>query len=98
VREGFCSVLFHYTDPNQELVTRILYRLRLTSEQRPFDSVSLNYMIPLLCIVLQQHGVGRAVEDEADEQVTLALETLSFHADTCTYNLIEVKNSQLTVI
>ena len=68
-----------------DLVTRTLYRLRLTSEQRPFDTVSLNYMIPLICIVLQQHGVGQTGGDEADEQVTLALETLSFHTDICEY-------------
>ena len=66
-----------------DLVTRTLYRLRLTSEQRPFDSVSLNYMIPLMCIVLRKHGVGETGGDEADEQVTLALETLSFHTDIC---------------
>ena len=66
-----------------DLVTRTLYRLRLSSEQRPFDSVSLNYMVPLICIVLQQRGIGQNGEDEGDEQVTLALETLSFHADTC---------------
>ena len=65
------------------LVTRTLYRLRLTSEQRPFDSVSLNYMIPLICIVLRKHGVGQTDVDEADEQVTLALETLSFHTEIC---------------
>ncbi|MCJ1477873.1 translational activator of GCN4 [Lambiella insularis] len=71
---------FHQ-EPLGDLVTRILYRLRLTSEQRSFDSVSLNYIIPLICIVLQQHGVGQAEEDEADEQVTLALETLASHTE-----------------
>ncbi|MCJ1321233.1 translational activator of GCN4 [Xylographa vitiligo] len=69
-------------EPLGDLVTRTLYRLRLSSEQRPFDSVSLNYMIPLICIVLQQRGIGQNGEDEGDEQVTLALETLSFHTDT----------------
>jgi hypothetical protein len=66
-----------------DLVTRTLYRLKFTSEQRPFDSVSLSYMIPLLCLILRQHGIEQAGEDEADEQVTLALEILSCHADTC---------------
>ncbi|MCJ1397879.1 translational activator of GCN4 [Xylographa trunciseda] len=69
-------------EPLGDLVTRTLYRLRLSSEQRPFDSVSLNYMAPLICVVLQQRGIGQAGEDERDEQVTLALETLSFHTDT----------------
>ena len=68
-------------EPIGDLVTRTLYRIRLTSEGRPFDSVSLNYMLPLICIILQQHGAGQTGEDEADEQVTLALEALSFHTD-----------------
>ena len=66
-----------------ELVTRTLYRLRLAGEQRPFDSVSLNYMLPLVFIVLRQKGVGHDDSDSADEQVTLALEFLSFHTDIC---------------
>lgn len=66
-----------------DLVTRILYRLRLTGEQRPFDSVSLIFILPLICTVLQQRGVGQTNEDEADEQVTLALDFLSFHTDAC---------------
>ena len=66
-----------------DTVIRILYRLRLTGEQRPFDSVSLNYIFPLICLVLQKHGVGQSHDDEADEQVTLALEFLSFHTDAC---------------
>ncbi|MCJ1310876.1 hypothetical protein MMC25_004544 [Agyrium rufum] len=62
-------------------VTRILYRLRLAGEQRPFDAVSLSYMLPLLFVTLRKKGVGHTNPDEADEQVTLALEFLSFHAD-----------------
>ena len=77
-----------------DLVTRTLYRLRLSSEQRPFDSVSLNYMIPLICIVLQQRGIGQNGEDEGDEQVTLALETLSFHTDTCEYCTLYLESTR----
>lgn len=51
------------------------------SEQRPFDSVSLNYIVPLISIVLKQNGVGSSDADKSDEQVTLALEFLSFHTD-----------------
>ena len=63
-------------------MTRLLYRLRLAGEQIPFDTVSLVYIIPLLAVVLDQVGVG-VKEDSADEQVTLALEFLALHADSC---------------
>ena len=69
-------------EPLGDLVTRVLYRLRITSEQRSYDSVSLSYMLPLVSIVLQQHGIGHLGNEEADEQVTLALEFLSLHANS----------------
>jgi hypothetical protein len=68
-------------EPLEDLVTRTLYRLRLAGEQRPFDSVSLNYMIPLICVILQKQGAGQIDADGADEQITLALEFLSYHTD-----------------
>ena len=70
-------------EPLGDLVTRLLYRVRFTSEQHPFDSISLIYMLPLIFAVLQQGGIARTTVDEADEQVTLALEILSFHTDAC---------------
>ena len=72
-------------EPLGDLVTRLLYRLRFASEQRPFDSISLIYVLPLLFVVLQQSGVARPSGDEADEQITLALEILSFHTDACKF-------------
>ena len=72
-------------EPLGDLVTRLLYRLRFASEQRRFDSISLIYLLPLIFAVLQQGGVARSAEDEADEQVTLALEILSFHTDACEF-------------
>ena len=68
-------------EPLGDLVTRLLYRLRSTSEQRAFDSISLIYLLPLVFAVLRQSGIGKAEADEADEQVTLALEILSYHTD-----------------
>ncbi|KAF2747097.1 ARM repeat-containing protein [Sporormia fimetaria CBS 119925] len=67
-----------------ELVTRVLYRLRLMSEQRPLDVVSQAYCFPLIFLVLEKGGIGRSDADEADEQLILALEYLSFHAESCT--------------
>ena len=66
-----------------DLVTRILYRLRFSSEQRPFDSVSLAYIMPLVFSVLNNQGLGLSAADDVDEQLTLAFEFISFHIDNC---------------
>lgn len=68
-------------EPLGSLITRVLYRLRFSGEQRPFDTVSLNYILPLVFLVLRKGGFGDS--DDADAQVVLALEFLSFHTDAC---------------
>ncbi|KHN96161.1 50S ribosomal protein L19e [Metarhizium album ARSEF 1941] len=62
----------------EDLVTRVLYRLRFAGEQRPFDSVSLMYILPLMLDVLQRGGVGEDGDDR-DAQLVLTVEFLSFH-------------------
>lgn len=52
-------------------------------EQRPFDTVSLMYLLPLAMTVLRANGIGRTEPDEVDEQITLALEFFSLHTDSC---------------
>ncbi|KAF2839489.1 translational activator [Patellaria atrata CBS 101060] len=69
-------------EPLGDLVTRVLYRMRFMGEQRPFDNASLIYMLPLVCLVLEHGGIVRESGDEADEQILLALEFLSSHADS----------------
>lgn len=66
----------------EDLVTRVLYRLRFAGEQRPFDAVSLIYVLPLVLDVLRKGGVGDA-DDDRDAQLVLAAEYLSFHTDVC---------------
>ncbi|KAF1963608.1 translational activator [Byssothecium circinans] len=66
-----------------DLVTRVLYRLRFMSEQRPLDPVTLAYCFPLIFLVLEKGGIGRSLAEEADEQLILALEFLSFHTNSC---------------
>ncbi|KAM4065949.1 HEAT-like repeat domain-containing protein [Hirsutella rhossiliensis] len=66
----------------EDLVTRVLYRLRFAGEQRPFDAVSLIYVMPLVLEILRQGGLGEA-EDDRDAQLVLALEFLSSHTDVC---------------
>jgi hypothetical protein len=68
-------------EPLGELITRVLYRLRFSGEQRPFDTVSLTYILPLIFLVLRRGGFGQP--DDADAQVVLALEFLTFHTDAC---------------
>lgn len=68
-------------EPLGDLITRVLYRLRFSGEQRPFDAVSLFYILPLIYEALSSGGIGKSDPDEADEQITLAIEFLSFHVD-----------------
>lgn len=68
-------------EPLGDLVTRLLYRLRFLGEQRPLDPVSLSYVVALIFLVLQEGGVDRVTSEDADEQIVLAVEFLSFHTD-----------------
>ena len=65
-----------------ELVTRILYRLRFASEQRPLDTPSLAYVLPLISLILTRNGIEEVKGDTEGEQVLLALEFLSFHSSS----------------
>ncbi|KAJ5084239.1 hypothetical protein NUU61_008818 [Penicillium alfredii] len=65
-----------------ELVTKILYRLRFASEQRPLDVASLAYFLPMLFLILSQNGIEEVKGEEEGEQVMLALEVLSFHSNS----------------
>ncbi|KAK3305172.1 armadillo-type protein [Chaetomium strumarium] len=67
-------------EPFEDLVTRVLYRLRFAGEQRRFDTVTLVYMLPLLLLVLDKGGFGPSADDR-DAQLVLAIEVLSFHTD-----------------
>ncbi|KAL2824646.1 armadillo-type protein [Aspergillus cavernicola] len=71
-------------EPLGKLVTRILYRLRFASEQRPLDNSSLAYALPLLFIILARNGIDEEKGEEEGEQVLLALEILSFHSGSFT--------------
>lgn len=64
-----------------ELITRVLYRLRFSGEQRPFDTVSLTYMLPLVFLVLRNGGFG--TQEDSEAQVVLAIDFLRFHTDAC---------------
>lgn len=79
---GVSALPAHYLEePLEELTTRVLYRLRFAAEQRPFDSISLIYILPLIFSVLARGGFGSTTDDR-DTQLVLAIEFLSFHTDT----------------
>ena len=81
---GYSHFPSGYSDePLGELTTRVLYRLRFAAEQRPFDTVSLGYMLPLIFIVVDNGAVGHPSGEDADAQVLLALEFLSFQMSSC---------------
>ncbi|EDN10947.1 60S ribosomal protein L19 [Histoplasma mississippiense (nom. inval.)] len=80
-----------------KLVARILYRLRLGSEQRPFDLATLSYILPLIFIVLDRDGIEES-KDSKGEQILLALEFLSFHPNSFSDNrLPRIKTLQTLI-
>jgi hypothetical protein len=83
-------------EPLGTLVTRVLFRLRFSGEQRPFDTVSLTYILPLIFLVLQKGGFGES--DDADSQLVLALEFLTFHTDACSDVLVPREQVLSTLI
>jgi hypothetical protein len=70
-------------EPLADLGTRVLYRLRFAAEQRPFDTVSTAYALPLILSVLEHGKIGDVAGEDADAQVLLALEFLSFQMASC---------------
>lgn len=40
-------------------------------------------MLPLILMVLQKGGIGKSQAEEADVQLLLALEFLTFHTEIC---------------
>ncbi|KAK7937977.1 eIF-2-alpha kinase activator GCN1 [Apiospora aurea] len=81
----------------EELITRVLYRLRFAGEQRPFDVISVVYMLSLIFLVLQHGGFGAAAE-ERDAQLVLAIEFVSFHTDVCVEEAVPRSDLTSTMI
>ncbi|KAK9324958.1 armadillo-type protein [Lipomyces orientalis] len=68
-------------EPLREIVTRVLYRLRFLSEQIPLDAISLIYVLPLILLVCAKKGIDCTNAEEKDEQLMLAIETLTLHTE-----------------
>lgn len=68
--------------PLGELISKITYRLRFTSEQLPFDVPTLAYVLPLIMLVLDRGGIDEPKGEEEGTQALLSLEFLSFHSSS----------------
>lgn len=81
-------------EPLLSLVGRLLFRIKILSDSAPLDSISLSYILPLLIKVLANGKViairnssKQAVtsefveEDPEEEQLLLAIEIISAHAE-----------------
>ncbi|KAI0060576.1 ARM repeat-containing protein [Artomyces pyxidatus] len=62
-----------------QLIIRVLYRLRSLSEQIPLDAATFSYAFPLLHQVLLKGGIGLGEEDDPLEQIALSLDIVKFH-------------------
>lgn len=81
-------------EPQSELLSRVLFRVKFVSDQNPLDSITLTYLLPLLINVLEEgkrvalknadKPVSRTEfveEDKEEEQLLLAMEIISTHAE-----------------
>jgi hypothetical protein len=65
------------------MILRVLYRLRFLGEQHPLDLTSFQYCLPLALQVLAVAKGSEKNRSDTEEQITLALEFMSFHAGLC---------------
>ncbi|KAF7294474.1 TOG domain-containing protein [Mycena kentingensis (nom. inval.)] len=88
-------------EPLNNLVIRVLLRLRSLAEQTPFDSATFSYAFPLLARILAQGGIQPENEDEALEQLSLTIDILKFHSgefDDAAFPRRQTLESLLTTI
>ncbi|KAF9179251.1 translational activator of GCN4 [Haplosporangium sp. Z 11] len=73
-------------EPLEELVSRVLYRLRFVTEKQALLPSSFAYCFPLIHNILQNNGIVSPDKSAADakevsqEQVQIAVDIVSFHA------------------
>ncbi|SNX84044.1 related to translation activator GCN1 [Melanopsichium pennsylvanicum] len=72
-------------EPINELVLRILYRLRSLSEQSPLDAGTVAFIDPLIVRIVHAGGFGVDPEDTDSvlEQIQLSLDFIDFHGSAC---------------
>ncbi|KZT41926.1 ARM repeat-containing protein [Sistotremastrum suecicum HHB10207 ss-3] len=67
-------------EPLEELVLRVLYRLRSEAERQAFDAATFSYFNPLLSAIIQGGGLNPSSDDSALEQVALSMDVIRFHS------------------
>ncbi|PWY99964.1 ARM repeat-containing protein [Testicularia cyperi] len=72
-------------EPINELVLRILYRLRSLSEQSPLDVATVAFVNPLIVTIVESGGLGVEADDSDSilEQIQLSLDFIDFHGSAC---------------
>jgi len=65
------------------MTLRVLYRLRFLGEQHPLDLISFQFCLPLALDILNVSRLTENQRAEAEEQITLVLEFISFQASLC---------------
>lgn len=72
-------------EPLKDLVNRILYRVKFLSDQRPLDSITLTFIVPILLRILYgtkgKGGIATKDEEEIEEQTILALDIIAAHSE-----------------
>ncbi|KAF7728036.1 translational activator of GCN4 [Apophysomyces ossiformis] len=70
-------------EPLDDLVSRVLYRLRFITESQSLEPATFAYCFPILYQVIQQGGVGYNKSDAGNEssleQVTMAIDIIGYH-------------------
>ncbi|KAG9126171.1 translational activator of GCN4, partial [Ceratobasidium sp. 392] len=88
-------------EPLDSLVVRVLYKLRMLSEQAPFDPSTYAYMSPFIDHVIRSGGIAAAGPEETLEQISLALDVIQFHCGEFSnpaYPRIEAARSLISII
>jgi len=94
-------------EPLEELVSRVLYRLRFVTEKQPLLPSSFAFCFPLIHKILQDGGIVNPSKPAADakevsqEQVQIAVDIVSYHSlsgDSDSLPRMEMIESLLSII
>jgi hypothetical protein len=72
----------------QGLIGRLLYKIRSLSEHSAFDAATFSLIWPLLHHVIEKGGIGTESEDDAVEQLVLALDVIRSHSNQCQFQFL----------
>ncbi|PRT52604.1 eIF-2-alpha kinase activator GCN1 [Wickerhamiella sorbophila] len=77
--KALCSAFGLISVPNaDDIAVRVLYRAKMLGDQRPFDAVTLAYLLPLLTKVVRNRAFKTPTQEE---MLLLTFSVLASHAD-----------------